>query len=101
VLVVIWGEFGRTPKINRGAGRDHWHQAGFTLVVGGGLPMGQVIGATDARAARPVGGSCTPQNVLATVYRHLGIDPATTTIPDASGRPQYLLSDPEPIKELS
>jgi hypothetical protein len=100
VLVVIWGEFGRTPKINGQAGRDHWPQAGFTLFVGGGLRMGQVIGGTDARGTRPVGGSYTPQNVLALVYRHLGIDPAKTTITDPTGRPHPLLSDPEPIKEL-
>ena len=100
VLVVIWGEFGRTPRVNPEAGRDHWPDAGFTLLVGGGLQMGQVIGATDARAARPVGGSYTPQNVLALVYQHLGIDAAKTTIPDATGRPQYLLHDPRPIKEL-
>jgi hypothetical protein len=62
--------------------------------------MGQVIGGTDARGTRPVGGSYTPQNVLALVYRHLGIDPARTTITDPTGRPHPLLSDPEPIKEL-
>lgn len=100
VLVVIWGEFGRTPKVNSGAGRDHWTQAGFTLLVGGGLPMGQVIGATDPRATRPTGNPYTPDNVLATVYRVLGIDPGTTTITDPNGRPHYLLHDPTPIKEL-
>jgi hypothetical protein len=99
VLVVIWGEFGRTPKINGSAGRDHWPQAGFTLLSGGGLPMGQVIGATDARGANPQGVPYTPQNVLAMVYRHLGIDPQTTIL-EPSGRPRYLLSDPVPIKEL-
>jgi len=101
VLVVIWGEFGRTPKVNGGAGRDHWPQAGFTLLVGGGLQMGQVIGATDAHAARSTSVPYTPQNVLATVYRFLGIDPGKTTISDPTGRPRYLLHDPVPIKELT
>lgn len=100
VLIVIWGEFGRTPKVNGQAGRDHWPQAGFTLISGGGLATGQVIGATDPRGARPLGNPYTPQNVLATVYRHLGIDLERTTITDPTGRPHYLLHDPRPIQEL-
>src|SRR5262245_66694574 len=100
VAVVVWGDMGRTPKINGGAGRDHWPQAGFALLAGGGWKTGQVIGATDAQAANPVGGSYTPQNVLSSVYAHLGIDPATTLL-DHQGRPQYLLEDREPIKELT
>jgi hypothetical protein len=100
VAVVIWGEYGRTPKINRAAGRDHWTTASFALVAGGGFKMGQVIGATNARAERPVGGSYIPQNLLATLYREVfGIDPATT-LPDHSGRPVYLLDEREPIREL-
>jgi hypothetical protein len=105
VAVVIWGEMGRNPRIGTSGmgtkpdGRDHWPQAGFTLVAGGGLRMGQVIGQTDARAERPVGNPYTPQNVLATLYHVLGIDPATT-LPDHTGRPMYLLDDRDPVREL-
>jgi hypothetical protein len=101
VAVVVWGEYGRTPRINGNAGRDHWPQAMFALVAGGGFRMGQVIGATTARAERPVGGEYVPQNLLATLYREMfGIDPATT-LPDHTGRPIYLLDEREPIRELS
>jgi uncharacterized protein (DUF1501 family) len=100
VAVVVWGEMGRTPKVNGGAGRDHWNDAGFALVAGGGLKMGQVIGATTARAERPVGRPYTPQNMLATLYQDvLGINPATT-LPGISGRPMYLLDNRERITEL-
>jgi hypothetical protein len=103
VVVVIWGEMGRTPRVGtqRGtvAGRDHWPQAGFCLFSGGGLRMGQVIGATDHRGELPDGEPYTPQNVLATIYHVLGINPATT-IPDHSGRPIYLLDDRRKIQEL-
>src|SRR5439155_2368435 len=82
VSVVIWGEMGRTPRVGtqRGTtgGRDHWPQAGFCVLAGGGLETGQVVGATNPRGERPVGEPYTPQNVLATVYHVLGIDPATT-----------------------
>jgi len=104
VAVVVWGEMGRTPRVGtqRGtvAGRDHWPQAGFALLAGGGLQTGQVIGATDRRGERPAGRPYTPQNVLATLYHHLGIDPLTT-IPDHQGRPIYLLDDPRRVAELS
>ena len=76
-------------------------QAGFTVMAGGGWKMGQVIGATDSRGGRPVGGSYTPHNVLSMVYRHLGVDPEQTTITDPTGRPRALLHDPRPIRELS
>ncbi len=103
VAVVIWGEMGRTPRISERRpghpGRDHWPEAGFALVAGGGLRMGQVIGSTDAHAGRARGKPCTPQNVLATVYHVLGID-AKATLPDHSGRPLYLLDDPEKIEAL-
>ena len=98
VAVVIWGEMGRTPRTN-GNGRDHWPQAGFAVVVGGGLRMGKVIGATDARAEQIVGRRYTPQNMLATLYTVLGIDPRTT-FRDHLGRPQPLVDDPAPIAEL-
>jgi hypothetical protein len=100
VTVVVWGEYGRTPKINAKAGRDHWPQASFALVAGGGFKMGQVIGATSARAEEPVGASYIPQNLLATLYREVfDIDPATT-LTDYQGRPTHLLDERESIKEL-
>lgn len=101
VAVVVWGEYGRTPRINANAGRDHWPQSMFALVAGGGFRMGQVIGATTSRAERPVGAGYVPQNLLATLYRHIfAIDPATT-LPDHTGRPIYLLDERETIQELS
>jgi hypothetical protein len=103
VVIVVWGEMGRTPRVGtqKGtvAGRDHWPQAGFALMAGGGLRTGQVVGATDPRGERPVGEGYTPQNVLATIYHCLGIDPATT-LPDHSGRPIYLLDDRRRVEEL-
>jgi uncharacterized protein (DUF1501 family) len=103
VAVVFWGEMGREPRITpnpgRTPGRGHWPQAGFALMLGGGLKMGQVVGSTDHRGANPIGRPYTPQNVLATLYHVLGIDPATT-LPDHMGRPIYLLDDRRPIEEL-
>jgi hypothetical protein len=99
VAVLVWGEFGRTPRVNQYGGRDHWPSAGFALFACGGWRTGQVIGRTDERGERPVGKPYTPQNVLATVYRHLGIDPSAT-LTDFSGRPVPLLDDREPIVEL-
>ena len=81
VAVVLWGEFGRAPRISRGDGRDHWPEAGAAVLAGGGFKVGQVIGETDAHGGRSKGNPYTPGNVLANLYRHLGIDPATT-IPD-------------------
>lgn len=97
--MLVWGEMGRTPKVNKDAGRDHWESAAFALFAGGGLRMGQAIGATDARAERPTTSPYSTQNVFATLYHVLGIDPQTT-IPDHSGRPMYLLDDPRQIAEL-
>jgi hypothetical protein len=99
VAVVVWGEFGRTPLVNKTGGRDHWPSAGFALVAGGGLKAGQYMGETDSRAARPKTRAYGPQNLLATLYHVLGIDPAAT-IRDGSGRPMYLLDDREPIRDL-
>ena len=99
VAVVVWGEFGRTPRVNKTGGRDHWPAAGCALVAGGGLKMGQYVGETDSRAERPKSRPYGPQNLLATLYHVLGIDPVST-IPDASGRPMYLLDEREPIREL-
>jgi hypothetical protein len=99
VCVVAWGEFGRTPKINAAGGRDHWPGAGSVLFSGGGLKTGQYIGATDARGEAPVTRAYGPQNILATLYHVLGIDPAQT-LPDFAGRPQYLLDERDVIADL-
>jgi hypothetical protein len=103
VAVVFWGEMGRepliTPNPGRTPGRGHWPQAGFALMLGGGLKMGQAIGATDRKGARALSQPYTPQNVLATLYHVLGIDPATT-LPDPLGRPMHLLDDQRLINEL-
>lgn len=99
VSVVVWGEFGRTPKINKNAGRDHWPAVNFALLAGGGMHTGQVIGATDREAAYVKERPITFQNVFATLYHNLGIDPRTT-IADRSGRPMYLLDEQQPIREL-
>jgi Protein of unknown function (DUF1501) len=100
VAVVVWGEMGRTPRINNGGGRDHWPAAGCALLAGGGLKMGQVVGATTSRGEAPVGRPYTPRDVLATLYHVLGIDPGATTFRDFSGRPRYLLEDYRQISEL-
>jgi len=103
VLVVVWGEFGRTPKVDTVpgfvGGRGHWLEAGFILMAGGGLKMGQVVRETDQHGLRAKGQPTTSSNVLATIYHVLGIDPGLTFL-DHSGRPRYLLDSPEPIHEL-
>jgi Protein of unknown function (DUF1501) len=99
VAVVLWGEFGRAPKISRGDGRDHWPEAGAAVIAGGGFKVGQVIGETDSHGARSKVTPYTPGNVLSSLYRHLGIDPATT-IPDHSKRPMHVLDDRDPVREL-
>jgi hypothetical protein len=97
--VVMWGEFGRTPRINSGAGRDHWEPVMSALMAGGGLKMGQVIGSTNSRGEVAVDRPITVQQVLATLYHGLGVDPATT-LNSVSGRPMYLLDDRTPISEM-
>ena len=99
VAIVVWGEFGRTPKINGTAGRDHWPTAMNALVAGGGLRTGQVVGGTNSNAEKPKDRGYPVQRVLSTVYHALGIDPGMTFL-DTFGRPQHLLSDREPITEL-
>jgi hypothetical protein len=100
VLVVMLGEFGRTPRIAYpGPGREHWADAGCALLCGGGLRMGQVIGETDSRAERARSGSMSFQNLMATIYHVLGID-LGTQLTDFNGRPQNLLNDRAPIREL-
>ena len=98
VLVLAWGEFGRTPRINRG-GRDHWPSSMSVMLAGGGMRMGQVIGSTNARGERPQDRPLHPNDVLATVYRHLGIDHARAFV-NPQGRPIPCLPNGEPIAEL-
>jgi hypothetical protein len=97
VLVVVWGEFGRTPKIYM-KGRDHWPDAGFALFAGA-VRTGQVIGETDSRGERPKKRALGPQNVIGTIYHTLGID-SKQKLNDFSGRPTQLLDDGEAIEEL-
>jgi hypothetical protein len=100
VLVVMLGEFGRTPKISQpGPGREHWAEAGCAIFAGGGLTMGQVVGETDAWAERAKTGQIGFQNIMATIYKVLGVDPFVK-LPDFNGRPQHILSDREPVREL-
>ncbi len=99
VAVVVWGEFGRTPRVNPSAGRDHWPRAGFALLAGSHFNTGQTIGETDARGEEPKGLSMTSSHVLTSLYQHLGIDPATT-IPDNNGRPMYLLDERDAVPGL-
>ena len=99
VVTVMWGEFGRTPKVNASAGRDHWPAAMSALIAGGGLKMGQAVGSTTANGERPKDRPYTIQQVLATLYTAIGIDPATT-FNNGSGRPMYLLDHREPVTEL-
>lgn len=100
VTILVWGEFGRTPRINEGAGRDHWPQVSCALMAGGGMRTGQAIGATNRlgeyAAARPV----DVQEIIGTAYHNLGIDVMNTTLSDPTGRPQFLVDIREPMKEL-
>ena len=108
VLLLACGEFGRTPRVTHapvnfsnqiGLGRDHWPQAFSALIAGGQLRMGQVVGETNSKSEFPVHDPVTPQDLMATVYRHLGIDPSIT-FPDFSGRPVPLLFTGRPIAQL-
>jgi hypothetical protein len=101
VAIVMMGEMGRTPEVGGTphVGRNHWTPNGFVLFAGGGLRMGQVIGATDAKGGYAKTRPLNYQNVLATCYHILGIDPAQT-LTDMAGRPQTLLDDAKPIAEL-
>ena len=100
VTVIAWGEFGRTPKINKGGGRDHWPRVSCGLLAGGGLNVGQVIGSTNRLGEVPKDRPIHYQEVFATLYNRLGIDTMNTTVADNSGRPQYLVDYREPISEL-
>lgn len=99
VTVMGVGEFGRTPKMNANGGRDHWPNAMSVLLSGGGMKMGQVIGATDARGEAPLSRRIAPEDILATLYANLGIDPRTEFMNHA-GRPLPILPGGTPIAEL-
>lgn len=117
VLVVVTGEFGRTPRISHVAssgggvasgpagtvqpGRDHWPRAGSMLFAGGGIRTGQIIGATDPRGEAPIARPVSPEDFLATLYRHLGIDYRAATIRDFSGRPTPIIRNGEAVAELA
>ena len=100
-IVAVWGEFGRTPRINgsAGGGRDHWSPVMSAMVAGGGMRMGQAIGASSPRGEYPASRRVSASQVLGTLYRAIGIDPSMT-FPNNNGRPMYLLDDREPITEL-
>ena len=99
--VIVWGEFGRTPKISAQVGRDHWPQVNCALLAGGGMKTGQFIGATDRLGGEAVSRPVTFGEVYATLYHNLGIDIAQATLADLSGRPQYLVADQaRPLPEL-
>jgi uncharacterized protein (DUF1501 family) len=101
VSVVVWGEFGRTPTINKDGGRDHWPRVSFSLLSCGGMRHGQIIGSTDR-----LGGEANERpvqfgEVFATLYHSLGIDVNKVTVPDLSGRPQFLVDNGlQPMREL-
>jgi uncharacterized protein (DUF1501 family) len=102
VTIVAWGEFGRTPRIDAKSkgGRHHWPQVGPAFLAGGGMRAGQVIGATDRLAGEVAARPVHYQDVMATLYRNLGIEASTTTVQDPTGRPQYLLDRGVPISEI-
>jgi uncharacterized protein (DUF1501 family) len=100
VAVVVWGEFGRTPRINANGGRDHWPRVCSALVAGGGMRMGQVLGSTSRWGEEPRSRPVHFREVFATLYQRLGIDVATTQFTDLAGRPQYLVGEHRPLPEL-
>ena len=101
VTVIVWGEFGRTPKINGNAGRDHWSRVMSVLLAGGGMQNGQVIGATDPKGGEPADRPVYMGEVFATLYHNVGIDVTKTQLKDLSGRPQYLVDNGHgPLAEL-
>ncbi len=100
VAVVAWGEFGRTPKINAKGGRDHWPNVSCAFISGGGMNHGQMIGASDKHAAEPAQRPVHMGEVHATMYHHMGLDPNSITLPDLTGRPQYLVDGWKPMPEL-
>ena len=115
-MVIVTGEFGRTPRISHVAssgggvasgakgtvqpGRDHWPRANTMLFAGGGIQTGQVIGAPEARGEDPIRRRVGPGDFLATIYQHLGIYDHDLALPNFAGRPVPILSEGAPIPEL-
>jgi uncharacterized protein (DUF1501 family) len=99
-LIVAMGEFGRTPRMNANAGRDHWGNTFSVLFGGGGMKMGQTIGRSSTRGEKVVDRPFDPQDIAATIYHHLGINSQSVSFPDHAGRPLTLLDRGEPIREL-
>jgi hypothetical protein len=100
VSVVVWGEFGRTPKINKEIGRDHWPAVGCAMLAGGGMKTGQIIGSTDRQAAFAKDRPVHFQEVFATLYQNLGLNVETATVTDFTGRPQYLVDGYKAMPEV-
>ena len=98
-MVLAWGEFGRTPKVNNDAGRDHYPNVFSAALAGGGIVGGRAVGSSDEKGAFPKANPKSPQDVLATVYRHLGID-TEATYQNATGRPIAVLPDGKAVEEL-
>ena len=98
-LVVVMGEFGRTPKLNVAGGRDHWPRVFSVLLAGGGVPGGQVIGASDAHGESPLDRPVTPADLASTVFTLLGVDPETT-LHTSDGRPVKVSDHGKVISEL-
>jgi hypothetical protein len=101
VSVIVWGEFGRTPKINAQGGRDHWPPVSCALLAGGGMRTGQVIGSTNHLAEYAKDRPVHFQEIFATLYHNLGIDVNSATVTDLTGRPQYLVEGVGPLRELT
>ena len=102
VTVLAWGEFGRSPRINAQGGRDHWPNVSCALMAGGGMKTGQAIGATDRLGGEANDRPVHFQEIFATMYSNLGINPNTTTVPDLTGRPHYLVDGQfQPMKEVA
>jgi uncharacterized protein (DUF1501 family) len=99
ILLVVTGEFGRTPRVNRNAGRDHWSNLSTLALAGAGLRMGQVIGESNSKAERPKNTPITPQDLMATIFQVLGID-RTLHYTNQAGRPTPMIEDGKPIGEL-
>lgn len=100
VSIVVWGEFGRTPRINASAGRDHWPHAASVLLSGGGMQTGQVVGATDSHGGEPTDRPVQYREIFATLYHQLGLDPHQLVLDHSEGRPYDLLDGAKPIGEL-
>jgi hypothetical protein len=100
VSVIVWGEFGRTPTINKDGGRDHWPRVSCALMAGGGMKTGQAIGSTDRLGGEPASRPVHFQEIFATLYHNMGIDVNKATVTDLSGRPHFLVDGYQPMREL-